>query len=354
MAHGYIEVIESISDLQELVKQGVTDFKEYGHVKTVLHESFDNDMILFAYTSKAQYENRWNYLERISRGLILNRETGKVMARPFDRFWNWGEHGRYGTGEIVLVTEKLDGSMIAVSGDLVTTRGSFTSEQALWAKEYIAKHHPDLTIPSDMTLMFEAIYPENRIIVDYHGEESLVLLAARNNLTGDYAPEHWLSWFSEKNGLLLRDAWAQEDVDLIINVANKHSGLYQEGYVIHMSDGSMWKIKGQDYVRLHKAISGLSLKNTAKACKARTEWELFDLVPDEFLDEYKEWVDIVHETIHETILEVEHFFHIAPKESRKEFATWVNDKVPLWAPYLFKRYDGKDYTDLIYKKELGV
>ena len=42
------------------------------------------------------------------------------------------------------------------------------------------------------------------------------------------------------------------------------------------------------------------------------------------------------------------------KESRKEFAVWVNEKCSPWAPYLFKRYDGQDYNYLMYKKEFGL
>ena len=52
------------------------------------------ELAIFNYTKAAQFAERWNFFERVSRGLILNAVTGEVVARSFDKFFNWGEGGR--------------------------------------------------------------------------------------------------------------------------------------------------------------------------------------------------------------------------------------------------------------------
>ena len=147
-----------MKDIQQFVRDGKTDFEKYGHVKVVEKD----DLILLNYTNKAVFKNEWNYLERVSRGLILDRGTGEIVARPFDRFFNWGERDRTSDGHIVTVTEKVDGSLGILfhhKGKYrIATRGSFDSEQAYWATEYF-NSHPFPHVPDNLTILFEIIYP---------------------------------------------------------------------------------------------------------------------------------------------------------------------------------------------------
>lgn len=123
--------INTFQELRLLVTSGFTDWKSLGDVRSVEQD----DLILFNYTNAAQFANRWNWFERQSRGLILNRETGEVVARPFPKFFNWGETNQP-TASLVELTEKIDGSLGILyrhNGEFkIATRGSFTSDQALW------------------------------------------------------------------------------------------------------------------------------------------------------------------------------------------------------------------------------
>ena len=101
-----MDSIESIADIQSLVVSGFTDWKQYGEVSGDRRD----DLLIFNYTNKAQFDNRWNYFERASRGLIINRVTGEIVARGFDKFFNWGQ-GAGTTAPILTVTEKWDGSL---------------------------------------------------------------------------------------------------------------------------------------------------------------------------------------------------------------------------------------------------
>ena len=103
--------IEGMEDLQHLVRSGETDWEQYGDVETKEKDG----LILFNYTIGATMAHRWNWFERNSRGLILNKTTGEVVALPFEKVFNYGEF--YESipqpvfTDVSRVTEKMDGSL---------------------------------------------------------------------------------------------------------------------------------------------------------------------------------------------------------------------------------------------------
>lgn len=93
------------------------------------------------YTELAQYANLWDEVTLQCRGLIYNTETEEVVARPFKKFHNWDD-GRqpYPPAGPLIRAPKMDGSLgilypcdDAKYGWAVATRGSFTSDQAVFA-----------------------------------------------------------------------------------------------------------------------------------------------------------------------------------------------------------------------------
>ena len=85
------------------------------------------------------------------------------------------------------VYEKLDGSLgiLYWLGDepYIATRGSFESPQAQIATELLRAY--DLSgLDRRRTYLFEIIYPENRIVVNYDDRRELVLLAIIDTATG--------------------------------------------------------------------------------------------------------------------------------------------------------------------------
>jgi RNA ligase len=128
--------ITSIEDIQKLAVARFDNWSHYGHV-TVRKSG---QLLIFNYNTMAQYEARGNFFELVSRGLIINANTGEIVARPFDKFFNWFEGGRRAKGHMISVTEKVDGSIgilyRAAEGYRVATRGHFSSPQAEWATAY--------------------------------------------------------------------------------------------------------------------------------------------------------------------------------------------------------------------------
>src|SRR5688572_28380108 len=182
-----MDEIASIDDIVHLAKQGFIDWKQFGYV-TVRKQC---DLLIFNYNTMAQYAENWTFFGRVSRGLIINHKTGEIVARAFDKFFNWGQANNT-TASLVTIMEKVDGSLGVLyrvdSEYRIATRGSFDGRQALWATEFLQAHYDLTGLPNELTLLFEIVYPDNRIVVNYGSREDLVLLAARNRFTGDYLP----------------------------------------------------------------------------------------------------------------------------------------------------------------------
>ena len=151
------------------------------------------ELLIYNYTAKSQYERVWTKETLACRGLILNvPDDGEILvvARPFNKFFNLAELDKIPEGKFV-AQEKMDGSLgiIYQAPDglpSVATRGSFASEQAEWATQWLRKRPKFVAaaqsaISRNHTLLVEIIYPKNRIVIDYGELEELVLLTAIDN-----------------------------------------------------------------------------------------------------------------------------------------------------------------------------
>lgn len=346
--------MNSMEELQAKVKEGFTDWEQYGNVRAV----YKDDLVIFNYTHAAQYEGRWNWFERVCRGLILNTKTGEVVARPFDKFFNWGEREHYSSGHIVNVTEKIDGSLgilYRTEGQYaISTRGTFDSEQAQMATEilHVGYNIYDPPLPDSFTLLFEIVYPENRIVVDYGQVEDIYLLAVRNRFSGKYLYWRDVYELAQDYGFPKPRVFEFETADDIIRACKELDGT-AEGWVAEFSDGQRFKFKGDTYLELHRLISNTSFKRVLSWVADGSYNAMIDGVPDEFLGQVREWKAFIDDTVNLTIHAVESVFHLAPKGDRKEFAIWVNANAKELSPYLFKAWDGVDYTPLIYQKQFN-
>ncbi len=343
--------MNSIQDLQTLILKGETDWQKYGDVRV----SRRGDLLQFTYTKAAQYNARWNWFERASRGLIMNAQTGEVVARPFDKFFNWGEGGRKSRSHIVDITEKLDGSLGILYREngayRIATRGNFESEQALWATDFLNRNYNLSDLDSALTLLFEIIYPENRIVVDYGDREDLVLIGVRNRHTGD-------DWFfypamyelAHRFGFSLPQVYHFNSVTDIL-AATDTLDANSEGWVVRFADGQRFKIKGDRYIELHRLVTQATFNRVLKAVASGQLEMMIAGVPDESLTDIKTWQAEIAAKVEEVKARVKSAFEQAPKEDRKTFALWVREHHPSDAPYLFAMLDGRDISDLIYKSE---
>lgn len=348
-----IETITSIQDIVDLAMSGFADWKKYGNVK---QDTLD-DLILLCYTQNAIFERTWNYFEHVCRGLIINKSTGEIVDRPFDKIFNRFEDGRKSNGRIKTITEKLDGSMATQfrhnGAYRIATKGAFNSPQAQWATEFLNNNYDLATLPKELTLIFEIIYPENRsenrLVIDYGDREDLVLLAARNRFAGNYLPFYPDVYsLAQECGFSLPKVYTFNNVTEILEICGKLDG-QEEGYVVEFSDGQRFKFKGDRYLELHKLLNGLSFKNTLLAHQNGQVNYIKSQLPDEFLDEFNGWLKTIEQTIQEIKRKASEVYALAPQGSQKEFALWVNEYHHDLSVYLFATKSGYDLMPFIYK-----
>lgn len=351
--------INSIADIQALVRAGFQDWARCGDV-TVRPGGAAGDLLIFNYTDRAQYRGEWNFFEQVSRGLIINATSGEIVARAFDKFFNWQENGRHSDGQIVTITEKLDGSLGVLYRDqgryTIATRGSLRSEQSAWATRFLQENYPLADLPDELTLIFEILYPENRIIVDYHGRRDLVLLAARNRHIGTWLPfAPAVTDLAARYGFALPKVYPFADLSEIIGLLGTLD-TSEEGYVVEFSDGQRFKFKGSRYLELSRLISGLSYKSVLRAMAGGVLETLLQSIPEEFLDQTRGWVAEIEQARETLRADVIAAFDAIPAEartSRKAFALWVNRSPTALTPFLFAMLDQDDLTPLLYRTLLN-
>lgn len=330
------------------------------NVNTQRHPS--EPLTIHNYSQACQFRQAWDDVTRQCRGLILH-DDGTVMARPFPKFHNLGEHGEGShAGELELIApltvfDKLDGSL-GVSyrredGQIAwATRGSFVSEQAVWANNWWRDHGEPLDL--NLTYLTEIIYPENRIVLDYDGMATLVLLAIIDIESGEHlAPlaNHWeIGWPGE----VVRCYGSVDAIDLID--ANDRPDT--EGYVVLSGDRrTRVKVKADEYVRLHRILTGVSNRTIWDLLRTgQSLEELLDHVPDEFHDWLRNTVDELT-SVYDSALKEAKEGHAAtlaalgltevPPERRKDYAELAK-KHPT-PGLLFALLDGKPIADRIWK-----
>jgi RNA ligase len=258
--------------LKDLIPpEDLTAAVEAGHVTRKAHPTLP--LSIYTYARVCQFERAWTPVTIRCRGLIADDKTGEVIAWPFPKFFNVGEHDSgqpYAPPlpvEEFEVYDKVDGSLGIVfhygGRWRAASKGSFISEQATWAQAWLDDHDTSLLMPG-VTYLAEILYPENRIVVDYGQRRDMVLLGAYNSS----GKEVRLSWVADDwgpIGSVVRTWDAMPLADLLkLTETNAQpdgsqvSGTAAEGYVLRFASGLRAKAKLAEYVRLHKVLTGIT------------------------------------------------------------------------------------------------
>ncbi len=351
--------MNTIEKLSVLVRQrglnGV--YSDLGNIYTKV--SPEGDLILFNYTPLAMYKGEWNEFEMVSRGLVMNA-NGDVVAMPFRKFFNLNQNAESSEDwvnrvGIEYVTEKMDGSLgiLYFWGDWkIITRGSFESDQSKKAYQMLAKYNLSKLMPN-ATYLLEIIYPENRVVVSYGDKEFLCLLAVMDNKTGMEYYYSMCKIAAEDAGFDLPAFYPPMPLAQIL--ALRDSTLGVEGWVLSLKDGGRVKVKTEEYLTLHRAVSNITPKNLFAAYEInRNVGAIVAGYPDEFKDEVESILNGFKSRFYEILHEASsRFLEINHLTNRREFAREALKFK--WAGLLFGTLDGKDIVPMILdiiKKEL--
>lgn len=327
-------------------------------------------LLIHNYSPVCQYEKAWDEWTLMCRGLITDLE-GNVIARPFQKFFNLSEHEEHQINQPAgyrlppidwrksfNCTEKMDGSLGILyptpDGHAIATRGSFTSDQAKKANEiFKEKGYDKHAYAKDLTYLFEIIYPENRIVVDYGDTEDLVLLEVIRNYDGSALDWQDVKIIAERIGCPVV-SYAALSVDAIRRLEEYYGaerGNKDEGLVVRFSDGLRIKVKYEEYCRLHKLITGVNAKRIWESLRdGKSLAELLDRVPDEFyqwVTETKNSLERAYDDIHDECVGIFAKIYELSGENRKVFAEHAVKNQ--YAAILFAMLNKKDFRPIIWK-----
>jgi len=234
---------------------GLMECVERGTVNIMTDQ--ERGLSLFCYSKSCVYDRAWDEFSKLARGLILDCHNRRVVATPFEKFFNVSERSDTIPDLPFEIFEKLDGSLIILfwhNGWRAATKGSLKSEQAMWAKDWIERH--DLSaLDLGTTYLCEAIYPQNRIVIQY-SYTALVLLAAYD-AGGCELGYGELSETATRLGWPLAKRYPVAAISELLASA-KTLPANDEGWVLRFENGMRLKVKGEEYLRIHRMVSRLT------------------------------------------------------------------------------------------------
>lgn len=327
VAHEPLSVLTTREELDKAIEEG--------RVYAQKHPEYP--YMIVKYTPLTQYKGEWDEITMAARGLIVNYETNEIVGRPFRKFFNYSENKTPEedmTGPFS-VAEKQDGSLGILyqnpEGNYeITTSGGFQSDQAAHATEiYNERYNGNWKPNPKLTYLYEIIYPENRIVVNYGDEDDIHLLGAVNKKTGKSVP---LSKIKEWKWKRANEYTEFKTLEEVVSAPNRSN---HEGYIVHFhnSDARV-KLKHEEYLKIHKIATGVNSRKVWDIMRDESStWDSFrQSVPEEYLDYLDKTQNEIQQKFdnhYKTILdETDRVKKAVGDKDQKEKAIWINSNVP--------------------------
>lgn len=225
----------------------------------------DTDLYIYGYYITSRSTIKWDNINKHCRGMIVNSK-GEVIEHPFTKFWTFKQ---YLSKELILLSEgqifkipkcdyrileKVDGSMCTLywinDKPYLATQRSFTNIKARVATKmlYEKYSHTFSKFNRNYTYIFEAVYPETKVLIDYGETRDLFLIGIVNKETGELMPFEDIGFppckdYTQQYGHL-------KDFNELISLDLPN----QEGFVIHFANGQLLKLKFPWYQKAHQLL----------------------------------------------------------------------------------------------------
>jgi hypothetical protein len=186
-----------------------------------------------------------------------------------------------------------------------------------------------------ITPMAEIIHPDTRVVVRYN-YRNLVLIAARNRETGADMPYGFLEEMAAETGMPLVERLESRDLDAILRrVAELDDN--SEGFVINW-DGYRVKVKGEEYKRLHRLLSGITPATIAESWFEGGALEMISAMPEEFREESERALAELDSRTVKLVTAVDAALASTPANvDQKAFSNWSRQAFPDLQAHMFER-----------------
>ncbi|MCK5600347.1 T4 RnlA family RNA ligase [Candidatus Pacearchaeota archaeon] len=322
--------------VQEFIREnGLNPLKEQPYHLDITE--YDNGLVVLNYNQINSPKN--NPIIKECRGLILDSNNDwSVVARSFDRFFNYGEC-QYYKPEMYPMTEaivldKLDGTFITVywfddKWNVATRKMAFAEGGTKFDSTYrelFDKAFPDWESKLEGTnksvsFVFELTSPENRIVTPY-SEYKVYLLTIRDNKEEREWNFRDVKTVAKWLGVETPKTYKMNSIEEVIK-SSKELPAMEEGYVCVWPDHYRLKLKNPSYMAIaHLRNNGdISLRRVARLVMAVDEEEYLTYFPED-----RKIFEPYVNAYNKMMIEVENnWFCFHDEKNQKRFALSIKD-----------------------------
>lgn len=296
----------------------------------------EGNLILFFYD---QIKSDFSLpLVQEARGIILEKETYRIVCHPFHKFFNYGEeHAAPINWSSATIEEKLDGSIMKIyfyekwrvaSNSCIEAKDDFRTMFDECLEKYPSFSYENLN--KDMTYLFELIHPDNPIVIRYK-EKRLVHIGTRNNITGQEIRQRLQPFHFPRT-------YSLETLEDCLKFV-RNEDFQDEGFVVVDGDFHRIKIKSPRYIQSHLIKNKVSSSAGSLECVLLNETsEYLTYFPEDLekVEDYRRKIKAFEDRMRELFLSLER------GSCRKDFALSVKNKVPReLSSIIYKLYDGR-------------
>jgi RNA ligase len=299
---------------------------------------------------------------RECRGLTFYADTGEIAALKLTKFFNIGQNEETQIHNLDfnrphVIMEKLDGSMLVPvrNDDMIEWHTKMGATDVAKPVEEFVADRPEyevlarMCIEKGMTPIFEWTSRQQRIVIDYP-EDQLVLLHVRNNRTGEYMSRHELEALALSLGIPAVKVFEDSITDIHAFVEYTRALKNAEGFVVQFSDGSMIKLKADEYCAMHNSKEKINLEKNVIAMIFSETFDdtlaLLDYADNKAIQEFQNAVMAEIGKVAQNIQIIADEIKARPEcQERREYARYVNELElpgPHYKSLMFKAYEGRD------------
>lgn len=353
----------TLSTIEFIKEKGLQALKDELGISVKYND--DNTLMLLDYN---QIESpKFHPVVMECRGLILEVDTLMVVARSFDRFFNYGEVNTHNGVEDqtqkdflqsfpiekLYFREKIDGSLIRIyfyGGHWrIATRGTIDAFKTqvgdhgisfgrlVWKALGVSNQEDfdDIfgNVDVKFTIICEVTSIENQVVKRYEGY-NLYLLGVRNTVNGSYANLNNFNYLPLKSPKLYNFSSFEEAHKVLDEIED-----LDEGYVLYekTTNKPAFKMKSPCYVAAHylRNNNQLSKKYIIQMIITGEMDEYLTYFPqDEFL--FKPYMD-AYDHFNEFTSSMYRVFNVG--DDRKEYAEKVMRSTPVMQKVMFKLWE---------------
>lgn len=312
----------------------------------------------------------WNQENKYLRSVIYRKSDYKVLSSGLMKFTNYLENPEHFPPpqdlEDSWVIDKIDGSLLILSfvnGQLnMRTRGTASYVTLENNKDFeIALEKYPLIEPwiknhSNLSLLFEIVTPNQKIVLDYP-EIDLFLIGAMNKETLELENQITLNSYAMEMCVSRPKTYHFDNLSELIYTIKNAKGI--EGCCLYKK-GGIWKIKSDFYLKLHSFKSNATPKNILELY-AYQNYPKFDDFKNYIINnfDFECWkmvdglvtqVCVFKKEVDLDIKDAQKFVDANKSLTDKEFALRVLDKD--WKSIAFSLRKGEELPDRLIKNKI--